>query len=111
MDQSHELWNAPQRSVERNLVQILDDDVIVVRAQILFEVPPREERVSGAISDAVDFDASEIDALRRPLPGTAQKVDAVTASGQSCEDLPEMKLGAARLRIFVVLPVEYEYPH
>jgi hypothetical protein len=35
----------------------------------------------------------------------------MTARSQSCEDFPEMKLGAAGLRIFVVLPVEYEYPH
>jgi hypothetical protein len=111
MNQSHELWNAPQRSVKRNLVQVLDDDVIIVRAQVLFEVPPREKRISTAIPDAMDLDPLEIDALRRSLPGAAEKIDAVTAGSQSREDLPEMKLSSASLRIFVVLPVEYEYPH
>ena len=64
-----------------------------------------------AISDAVDFDALEICALRRPLPGAAEKVDAVPARDDPGEDFPEVKLGAAGLRIFVILPVEYEYPH
>jgi hypothetical protein len=111
MNQSHELWNAPQGSVERNLVQILDDDVIVVRAQVLFEVPPGEKRISTAIPDAMDLDPVEIDARRRSLPGAAEKIDAVSPGSQSREDFPEMKLSAASLRIFVVQPVEYEYPH
>jgi hypothetical protein len=29
----------------------------------------------------------------------------------SPEDLFQMKLGATCLRIFVVLPIQYEYPH
>src|SRR6267378_978531 len=111
MNQGHELWQAPQRSIERNLVQVLDDDVIVVPAEILFEVPPREKRVRTAIPYSVHLDPLEIGALLCPLPRTAEKVDAVTAGSQSCEDLPEVKLGAASLRVFVVLPVEYEYPH
>jgi hypothetical protein len=35
----------------------------------------------------------------------------MTARDQSREDFPEMKLGPASLGIFVVLPVQYEYPH
>jgi hypothetical protein len=29
----------------------------------------------------------------------------------SLEDFSQMKLGAACQRIFVVLPIQYEYPH
>jgi hypothetical protein len=59
----------------------------------------------------VDVDATEVRPLRRRLPGAAQEIDVVTARHQACEDFPEMKLGPAGLGIFVVLPVEHEYPH
>jgi hypothetical protein len=35
----------------------------------------------------------------------------VSPRDDATEDLPEVKLGAARLRIFMILPVEDEYPH
>jgi hypothetical protein len=35
----------------------------------------------------------------------------VAARNQPREDFPEVKLGTACLRVLVVLPVEYEYPH
>jgi len=59
----------------------------------------------------VHLDAAEVGARWGRLPRAAQEVNAVTAHGQSREDFPKVKLGAASLRILVVLPVEYEYPH
>jgi hypothetical protein len=35
----------------------------------------------------------------------------MTHRNQAPEDLPQVKLRATRLRILVILPVEYEYPH
>ena len=111
MNECNEPWNAPQRSVERNLVEVLDDDVIVIGAQILFEVPPRDKWIGAATSNAVDLDAAEVGARRRRFPRAAEEVHAVAKSNQPRENFPEVKLSAASLRILVVLPVEYEYPH
>jgi hypothetical protein len=35
----------------------------------------------------------------------------VSAGDDAAEDFLEVKLGTARLRILVILPVEYEYAH
>jgi hypothetical protein len=35
----------------------------------------------------------------------------VASRDYATEDFPEVKLGPAGLRIFVILPVENEYPH
>jgi hypothetical protein len=35
----------------------------------------------------------------------------MTARDQSREDFAEVKLGTASLGIFLVLPVQYQYPH
>jgi hypothetical protein len=59
----------------------------------------------------MDFDAAEVCSCRRHLPGAAQEVHAVAGRYHAREDFPEVELGAACLRILVVLPVEYEYPH
>jgi len=55
--------------------------------------------------------AAEIYALGRSLPRATKEVDVMTTRDEPREDFPEMKLGAAGLRIFVILPVEYQYPH
>jgi hypothetical protein len=59
----------------------------------------------------MNVDAIELCSLRGILPRAAQKIDAVSPRDDATEDLPEVKLGAARLRIFMILPVEDEYPH
>jgi hypothetical protein len=75
------------------------------------EVPAHEEGIGGAIADSVHVDSIQIHPPRRLPPGAAEEIHAVTATNQSREDFPEMKLGTASLRIFVVLPVQYEYSH
>jgi hypothetical protein len=59
----------------------------------------------------VNVHTIEIHPLRSIPPGTADKIDCVSAGSDATEYLPEMKLGAACLRVLVILPIEYEYPH
>jgi hypothetical protein len=59
----------------------------------------------------MNVDALEIRPLRGALPRAAKKIDAVPPADDATEDFSEVKLGAARLRILVILPVEDEYPH
>jgi hypothetical protein len=74
-------------------------------------VAASEERVRLAIPDAVDIDSVEIHSRWRAFPRAAKKVHFVAARDNPAEDFPKVKLGSARLRILVVLPVENEYPH
>jgi hypothetical protein len=59
----------------------------------------------------VNVDTIEIHPLGGILPGAAEKIDTVSASSDATENFLEVQLGAACLRILVILPVEYEYPH
>jgi hypothetical protein len=70
-----------------------------------------EERVRLASPDSVNVNSIELDALRRVSPGAAKKIHAMPARDDAAEDFLEVKLGAACLRILVILPVQYEYAH
>src|SRR3954468_1130436 len=104
--QSHEFRDAPQRGVERDLVQVFDDHVVPVAPKIAIEVLAGEEWVSLPGADAVHVDAIEVRALLRCPPGAAEEIDAVALLDDPAENLLQMELGAPRLRIQVVLPVE-----
>jgi hypothetical protein len=57
------------------------------------------------------IDTVEDNALRGTLPSTAKQIYAVTSAREPAENLMEMKLCSARLRVLAVLPVEYEDSH
>jgi hypothetical protein len=59
----------------------------------------------------MNFDPVEIHSGRDVSPGAAKQVHAMSERNYSLEDFSQMKLGATCLRIFVVLPIQYEYPH
>jgi len=59
----------------------------------------------------VDRDAFQVRPRWCLVPRAAEEIYAMTARNQSREDFAEVKLGPASLRIFVVLPVQYEYTH
>jgi hypothetical protein len=59
----------------------------------------------------MNVDAIELHPGRGGLPRAAEKIDAVASRNDPAEDLSEVKLGATRLGILVILPVEDEYPH
>jgi hypothetical protein len=111
VDESNKPFNAPERSVERDFVQILDHDVVVVAAEVLLEIAPGEKCVGVSIPYPMDIESVEVHAWLRVVPGAAEKIHGVTMRDDSREDFPQMKLGSARVRILVILPVEDEYPH
>jgi hypothetical protein len=109
--QGHELPRSPERCVEGNLVQILDDNIVVVPGEILPIIAAREKGVAVTSADPVNVDSIQSFALRSGRPGAAQQVDCVTARNYPTENLLKMKLRAAGLGIPAILPVEDEYPH
>ena len=64
-----------------------------------------------ARADAIDLDPVERGARRTVRPAAAQQRDLVPLRGEPPEDLVQMDLGAARLRILAVLPVDDENSH
>jgi hypothetical protein len=61
--------------------------------------------------DSVNVDPIQIRARGRIRPRAAQQINGMTTGDDAAENLPEMKLGTAGLRILVILPVEDKYPH
>src|SRR6267143_3402512 len=107
----NEFPHAPERRVERNLVQILDDDIVIVAGEILRVVSPGEKWISMPGADTVNVDPIQIRARRRIRPRAAQQINGMTAGDDAAENLPEVKLGTTGLRILVIQPVKDKYPH
>lgn len=59
----------------------------------------------------MDIDPVKALALRRTLPRAAEKINAMASRADAAENFPQVQLGAAGLRVGVILPVEYKYPH
>src|ERR1700694_3181145 len=111
VNQRNQLRHAPEWRVERNLVQILDHNVVLVRRQLGRVITVSEKRIGLTRPDPMNVDSIEIHSRRRILPGAAKKIPLVPARDDATEDFLEVKLGAPRLWILVILPVEYEYAH
>ena len=109
--QDDEFARLPSRGIERNLIQILHDDVIVVGSEILLVVSLRDEWIGVSRPNSMNVDTIEGNVRRSIAPSATQQIDVVPTSHDSAEDFPEMKLGTPRLRIGVILPVEDEYAH
>src|SRR6266496_58928 len=101
----------PAGCVERDFIQILYDDVVVVASEILVVVSLRDEGIGVSRPNSMNVDTIKGHARRSIGPGATKQIDVVPASHDSSEDFPEMKLGTPRLRIGVILPVEDEDAH
>jgi hypothetical protein len=109
-DECHRATRAPQRGVERNLVDVLDEEVEPPR-EMPAVVPARVQRERVARSDAVDAQSVERGTRRRPGPSTAEERDLVSPRGKPAEDLVQVDLRAASLGVVAILPVDDEDPH
>src|SRR5439155_112273 len=97
--------------IERQLVDILDDDVVGVRAQ---QAPDgaagvQPERVTPAA--AVHAHPVEHGLAGAPRPAARHQVDAMPPLDQPAEDLVEVDFGAAGVWILAVVPVDQQDPH
>jgi hypothetical protein len=59
----------------------------------------------------VDIDAVDHRARGCLAPSAAEKLDSVTSRDKTTEYLMEMELCATRLRVFTILPIQYENAH
>jgi len=71
----------------------------------------REKRIRVPRANAMYIDPVDLYTSRRILPSAAQEVDSVPSCRKPSEDLMKVKLGASRLGILAVLPVENKNPH
>src|SRR6185312_2217005 len=71
--------------------------------------PPQGEAISA--SESLDADAIDQGALRRPAPAGTDEANPMPADDQSAEDLEQMDLRAAGIRIGPVLPVNQKDVH
>src|SRR5712671_202398 len=111
VNQRHEFAHSPHRRVQGNLVEVLDDDVVIVRRELGRVVSVCKERVCLTSPDSVNVDAIELDALGRVSPRAVKQIHAMSTRDDAAEDFLEVELGAACLWILVILPVQYEYAH
>jgi hypothetical protein len=111
VNQRDKFSDSPPRSVQRDLVEILNDDIVFIAFEMLGVVRPSDERIGVSRSSAMHLDAIQIHSLRSVRPRAAQQIDAVAECHDATENLLKVKLGSAGLRIGDVLPVENEYPH
>jgi len=61
VDERDQLTHAPQWSVKRNLVQILDHDVVIVAFEMPMVIAPRDKGIRVPASHAVNFDSVQVD--------------------------------------------------
>src|SRR6478672_9601538 len=111
VNECDQTFDFPEGSVQRRFVQILYHNVVISRSKILPIIPVREKWICVSRSHAVHIDAVYCCATCRVIPPAAKQSDGVTASREAPEYLMKVKLCAARLRIFSVLPVEDENFH
>jgi hypothetical protein len=109
--EGHELPRPPERRVERNLIQILDHDIVVVPGELFPVIAVGEKWITVTRSDPVNVDPVQIVALWSGRPGAAKQVDRMTARNYPTENLLKVKLCTAGLGIPAILPIEDEYPH
>ena len=100
----------PEGRKERHLVQILDDEDESGAPERAAVVQGRGEAECMTPSGPVHVDAVDAHATGRAVPARREERDAMTARGEPAEDLVQVDLGAARLRVLAVLPVDDEDP-
>ena len=74
-------------------------------------VPVREKWERVTRSHAVNIDAIDHRAWCCVAPTTAEERDGMTSCDETSEDLMEMELCTARLRVLTILPIQYQNAH
>jgi hypothetical protein len=106
MDERHGATRSPPGREEEHLVDVLDQHIGVARREHSAPVRPDHEGKGVAGADAVELDAVERRLGRSTGPPGAQERDLVSPLREPPEDFVEMRLGAAGVRVFAVLPVD-----
>jgi len=111
MNKHDHLRAAPSGSVQRNLVQIFDNYVVMLGSKPVAIVATgmKWKRVTG--SDPVDVYSVEKAARRRSLPSACKQIHAISRVGEATEDLMEMNFSSAAEWVVSVVPVDDENSH
>ncbi|MDQ2766881.1 MAG: hypothetical protein M3Y30_06965 [Gemmatimonadota bacterium] len=109
--EGHRSLCAPSRGPKRNLVDVLHQHICTLLSEHALVVAARDELEGVPRSYAMHVDPVECRALRRARPTAPQQRDLVPARRQPAEDLVQMNLGAAGVRILAVLPIDDEHAH
>src|SRR5690606_20440521 len=94
-NQRHDTTRAPAGRVERYLVDVLDQHVVIPARELLLVVPLRVERKGVARSDPVHGDSVEAHVRLAPGPAAAEESHLVAARGDPAEDLVQVNLRPA----------------
>src|SRR4051812_24726627 len=100
-----------QGQKQRQLIHILNDNVGSLGFDSTTNRPPSQKREAVSPPNALDTDAIEVGAGWRSLPTGTDQSYSVPVAGQPAEDLEEVDLGPARVRVGQVLPVDDENVH
>lgn len=94
VDQRDHRGGVPARCKERDLVQILDNYVEIPGTEFAIEIPSGMKRKGVASPCAMDFDAVQLDPVRRAFKSRDQGDNFVPGPGDPSEGLVQMRLGA-----------------
>ena len=111
MHESNHRRSIPSRSVQRNLVQVLNEHVVIVSRESFAEIFAGVELKRVPRADAVHIDSVEERSLRTGAPSARKEIDAVSLRGNATKDLMEMNFGTPAVGILSVVAVDEENPH
>jgi hypothetical protein len=109
-DERDTVVRAPSRSVEGNLIHVLDEDVgAPVQPTTVVAIRKKGEGVPR--SDTVNVDAVERGASGTIGPPTTEQRHGVTARRKTAEDFVEVYLRASSEWVLAILPVDDQNAH
>jgi hypothetical protein len=101
----------PSRHVKRNLVEVLDQNIVMIRLKTLAKIATCVELKGVSSPYTVHVDSIEKCARRRIGPSAHQEIHAMSAGRNAPEYLVEVNLCTAAVWIFPVVPVDDEDAH
>src|SRR6266576_3081454 len=107
----YERQRRQRRQEEGNLIDVLDDDVEWPRAQRAAHRAPAAPREAMPVADARDVDLVDGGLRSASRPAARDQVDLVSPLGNPAEQLMQVDLGPAGLRILPIVPVDQQNSH
>src|SRR5687767_6314194 len=111
MHQRGNRGSAPTGSIQRNLVEVLDENVVSLRLQALAEISCGPELESVAAPDSMNVHSIEISAGCTAFPSAREHVYAISQGGYPAEYLVEVNFSASTVRVFSIVPVDDKNAH
>ena len=107
----HERQPGQRGEKERDLVDVLDDDVERALAQRVPHRPAPTQREAVPPRHTRHVDPVHAGLRRAARPTAGNQLNLMTPPGDPAEQLVQMDFGATGLRVFAVVPVDEQDPH